>query len=261
MEVLQKMNNILSSKKVTFQDPIPEPRVGRSAGNMQQSPKMILSPRVATATINKPLATILINKVAGKLPATATTKGLIVAKPFATVPNNGPTTRSKYDQALADIVRRRRAPLSPQLSMMELAQAVLEDNPLTTTEQAFVAFDDDTGKLLKYRQLITHPNYCEVWMHSSANEFGRLAQGVGGEIQGTNTIFFIHKHHVPADRWRDITYAKFVCELKPNKMEVHQTRLPLPRRCWHANSRLYTCQHACQQHHFHSGCTIHDSRC
>ena len=62
-------------------------------------------------------------------------------------------------------------------------------------------------------------------MHSSANEFGRLAQGVGGRIQGTNTIYFVHKHQVPPDRWKDITYAKFVCELKPNKAEVHRTRL------------------------------------
>jgi hypothetical protein len=92
MEVLQKMNNILHNKKVTFQDPIPEPRVGRSSGNMQQSHKTILSPRVATATIDKPVATILINKVASKPPATAATKRLIVAKLFATVPNNGPTT-------------------------------------------------------------------------------------------------------------------------------------------------------------------------
>ena len=54
-----------------------------------------------------------------------------------------------------------------------------------------------------------------------------MAQGVGGRIQGTNTIFFIHKHQVPADRWRDVTYAKFVCELKPNKKETHQTRLTI----------------------------------
>jgi hypothetical protein len=58
---------------------------------------------------------------------------------------------------LADIVCRRQAPPSPQLSMMELAQAVLDNNPLTTTEQAFEVFDDDMGKLLKYQQLITHP--------------------------------------------------------------------------------------------------------
>ena len=48
-----------------------------------------------------------------------------------------------------------------------------------------------------------------------------------GHIQGTNTIFFIHKHQVPADRWKDITYAKFVCELKPNKVEVYLMRLTL----------------------------------
>jgi hypothetical protein len=124
--------------------------LGRNVGDVQQSPKTILSPRVVTATIDMPLATILINKVAGKPPATAATKGLIVVKLFSTVPNNWPTTQSKYAQALYDIVRRRWAPSSPQLSMMELAQAVLDNNPFTTTEQAFEVFDDDTRKLLKY---------------------------------------------------------------------------------------------------------------
>jgi hypothetical protein len=64
-------------------------------------------------------------------------------------------------------------------------------------------------------------------MHSSANKFGRLAQGIGGQIKGTNTISFVHKHKVRQDRWKDVTYAKFVCELKPNKAEVHQTRLTI----------------------------------
>jgi hypothetical protein len=99
----------------------------------------------------------------------------------------------------------------------------MDDTPVK--EFAYEVFDEESGKLMKYRQLITHPKYREVWMHFSANEFGQLAQGVGGRIQGTNTIFFIYKHQVPADRWRDITYAKFVCELKPNKKEVHRTRL------------------------------------
>jgi hypothetical protein len=40
-----------------------------------------------------------------------------------------------------------------------------------------------------------------------------------------DTIFFIHKHQVPEDRWKDITYAKFVCELKLNKAKVHHTQL------------------------------------
>ncbi len=62
-------------------------------------------------------------------------------------------------------------------------------------------------------------------MRSLDNEFGQLAQGDGGQIKGTNTIYFVHKHQVKQDRWRDITYAKFVCELKPNKAKVHCTRL------------------------------------
>ena len=30
---------------------------------------------------------------------------------------------------------------------------------------------------------------------------------------------------MPQDRFKDVTYAKFVCELKPNKAEIHRTRL------------------------------------
>jgi hypothetical protein len=92
-------------------------------------------------------------------------------------------------------------------------------------ESANEVFDDATGKMLKYRKLITHPQHKEVWSNSSANEFGRLAQGVGNRIKGTNTIYFIYKHQIPQDRWKDVTYAKFVCEIKPNKAEVHRTRL------------------------------------
>ncbi len=78
--------------------------------------------------------------------------------------------------------------------------------------------------MLKYRKLITHPKYREAWTHSSANEFGHLAQGVGSRIEGTNTIFFVQKKDIPADQWRDVTYGKFVCEYKPNITEQEWTR-------------------------------------
>jgi hypothetical protein len=45
-------------------------------------------------------------------------------------------------------------------------------------EQAMAVLDKDTGKLLNYRQLLVHPKYRKDWSISSANEFGRLAQGV-----------------------------------------------------------------------------------
>ena len=72
-------------------------------------------------------------------------------------------------------------------------------------------------KILKYRQLIKHPEVGEHWRTSSANEFGRLAQGIGGRVQGTNTINFIPKYLVPEDRIMDVTYGKFVCNLRPEK--------------------------------------------
>ncbi len=57
----------------------------------------------------------------------------------------------------------------------------------------------------------------------AANEFGRLAQGVGGRVEATNTIFFIHKDQVPKDRMRDVTYGSFICDIKQNKIETHRT--------------------------------------
>ncbi len=50
-----------------------------------------------------------------------------------------------------------------------------------------------------------------------ANEFGRLAQGVGTRIKGTNTIHFIQKNQVPQERVKDVTYGSFSCDFKPNK--------------------------------------------
>ena len=58
-------------------------------------------------------------------------------------------------------------------------------------EQAMHVLDKGSGKLLNYRQLLQHPKYKKEWSVSSANEFGRLAQGVGNRITGTDTIKFI----------------------------------------------------------------------
>jgi hypothetical protein len=173
MAVLQKMNYILNNtttvkvetkKNVAFKDTIPEPRVGQSGGNLQQSPKTAQAPRVVTATVDKQLCM---------------------------VPTSGPTTCSKYNQALANIVSRGCSTQSrPPLDMTELAHPVIDGDPTAAAEFLNEVFDEESGKLLKYRKLITHPNYCKVWMHTSANEFGKLTQGVGGRIKGTDTIFF-----------------------------------------------------------------------
>ena len=78
--------------------------------------------------------------------------------------------------------------------------------------QALAVMDKETGKMLNYRNLIRLPKYKEIWSRSSANEFGRLANGVGGRIKGTNTIKFIMEHEVPKQRKKDV--AQFVLKRK-----------------------------------------------
>ena len=55
-------------------------------------------------------------------------------------------------------------------------------------EAVHSVLDQETGQLLEYRQLLKHPRFKEVWNRSAADEFGRLAQGIGGRIKGTDTI-------------------------------------------------------------------------
>jgi hypothetical protein len=84
--------------------------------------------------------------------------------------------------------------------------------------------DKATDKMLNYCQLIRHPTLRNDWTLSSANEFGRLAQGVGNRIKGTNTIRFIAKADIPIKHRKDVTYGQFVCTVHPEKKEPNRTR-------------------------------------
>ena len=85
--------------------------------------------------------------------------------------------------------------------------------------------DGGTGKLLEYRQLIQRPKYKYIWSKSFANEIGRLAQGIGGRVDATNTIFLIAKCKVPPYCFKDVTYGRIVCNYRDQKTEKHRTRL------------------------------------
>ena len=71
------------------------------------------------------------------------------------------------------------------------------------------------------------PKHKEIWTTAGANEFGRLAQGVGGRIDGTNTIFFVHKNEIPQDRLKDVTYIKFVASICTEKDDPYRIRATL----------------------------------
>jgi hypothetical protein len=47
-------------------------------------------------------------------------------------------------------------------------------------EHVQLIHDHNTRKYLNYQQLIHDPKHSKLWLKLSANEFGRLAQGVGG---------------------------------------------------------------------------------
>ena len=89
--------------------------------------------------------------------------------------------------------------------------------------RALAIMDKDTGRLLNYRQLLQHPDHQETWTKSSANEFGCLANGVGGRVKGIKMIKFIRKNDIPQDRIKDITYGQFVCTVRPEKKEPNRT--------------------------------------
>ena len=84
--------------------------------------------------------------------------------------------------------------------------------------------DKETGKALEYRDLIKRPELRETWEKSLSNEIGRLAQGVR-DIKGTDTIHFIRKSQIPADRLKDVTYGRIVVDYMPHKAEPNRLHL------------------------------------
>ena len=62
-----------------------------------------------------------------------------------------------------------------------------------------------------------------VWKNILSNEWGHLAQGSMHGVRSTYTINFIRKHEVSQDR--DITYATYVLDYRPLKLEPHRVRI------------------------------------
>ena len=91
-------------------------------------------------------------------------------------------------------------------------------------EIAGAVLDEETGDLLEYRQLLKHPKYRKQWSRSFGNEIGRLAQGMPGRVEGTNTFVFIPYANIPSDRTGDVTYARICCNVRPEKINE-------PNRC------------------------------
>ena len=75
-----------------------------------------------------------------------------------------------------------------------------------------------TGKSQEYRNLIKVLEKLK-WSKGISNEIGQLFQGIG-DIQGTNTCFFIHRHEVPQDA--KVTYFRIVYNIWHQKKETRR---------------------------------------
>jgi hypothetical protein len=82
--------------------------------------------------------------------------------------------------------------------------------------------DDDTGAVLEYWHLIKSDKYKRIWVHTFANELGRLFQGIR-DIPGTDTCFFIRKSQAP--KHKRATYGRICCNVRLQKEEIYCTRL------------------------------------
>ena len=135
-----------------------------------------------------------------------------------TPPNYRVTRASRRAHLLAAVEMSESCPTARQTASRQYPLKFL-------TDFAGAVLDEETGELLEYRHLIKNPKYAKDWKYSFGNEIGRLAQGMPGRAKGTNTLFFIHPNEVPKDRWKDVSYAKIVCNVRPQKAETNRTRL------------------------------------
>ena len=85
--------------------------------------------------------------------------------------------------------------------------------------------DSETDKLMEYFHLIRNPKYRQLCGQSYRKESGRLAQGISLQVTVTNTIFFVFKVNVPANRWKDVTYGRIVVSYQLEKDDPYRTRI------------------------------------
>jgi hypothetical protein len=123
---------------------------------------------------------------------------------------------------------RHRQPVTSRHACGPLAQIAI-NNKYAHHSAALVTSPPTAGKQGSLKKLLAGPS-APTWLRGLANEWGRLLlKGLGinrpisERIQGTGAIFFITKAQVP--QGRKVTYANFVCNIRPHKTEIHRVRM------------------------------------
>mmetsp|Transcript_1689 Transcript_1689/g.2424 ORF Transcript_1689/g.2424 Transcript_1689/m.2424 type:complete len:185 (-) Transcript_1689:1101-1655(-) len=63
-----------------------------------------------------------------------------------------------------------------------------------------------------------------IWLKSLSNELGRTAQR-NSRVKGNDTLDFIPREEVP--KGKRITYANFICDVRPTKSEIYCVRMTI----------------------------------
>jgi hypothetical protein len=150
-----------------------------------------------------------------------------------TVPTPGVAEANAARPGVTTRSQNRSVTTEAMLSAIEISTIPLKTQQLASRkfrlamlcEIAGVVLDPKTGKLMEYRHLMAKPEYCEIWGKANANEIGRLAQGLDGVVEGTNTFFFKLYQDIPKERRKDVTYAQICCNYRPEKEDPHRVRI------------------------------------
>eukprot|EP00804_Cyclotella_cryptica_P001131 CCRYP_008401-RA/>CCRYP_008401-RA protein AED:0.27 eAED:0.27 QI:0/0/0/1/0/0/4/0/702 len=112
-------------------------------------------------------------------------------------------------------------------------QTVITKPPTTPTKPATpndsIAFQTRSKRQQSQPELIPNKSIADRVAGDDGN--GGSPCGIGGRIKGTDTIRFVHKHEIPQDRFKDVTYIKFVCTIRireegPVPYQSHNGRKP-----------------------------------
>ena len=83
--------------------------------------------------------------------------------------------------------------------------------------------DEESGKILKWHQLLNHPRLKEVCKKLYTKELRSLCQDTGhGKyvpkkqlVAGLDTFFVIKREKIPVGRRKEISLSKVICEVWP----------------------------------------------
>jgi hypothetical protein len=130
-----------------------------------------------------------------------------------------PTRNTQRDQAM----RLRNRSLFSGAAIQALSDA--EDQRLLE-HYANAVIDPKTGRTLSYEDLVKDPKTRDLWSKAMTKELARLAQGIEGLTEGTNTVVYMTHdeiHNIPKDR--TVTYARTVVDFRPQKADPNRVRI------------------------------------